>query len=655
MPLSSRICSHVIALLLGVAFIHAAFAQQIPLSQRMANTTMARWPEGRFVAPGGAWKWNYELATLLNGIDAVWYQTADGAYFRYAKQSVDALVAPDGSIPTYDPAAMTLDNIAMGRELLRLYRVTREPRYFKAASALRSQLSAQPRNASGGFWHKKIYPDQMWLDGLYMAEPFYAQYASIFHEPQDFIDITRQFTLAEAHTRDAKTGLLYHAWDESRKQPWSNKSNGASPIFWARGMGWYMMALVDTLPYYPQNDPGRAELIAILNRAAEAIARVQDKQSGLWYQVLNRPGEKDNYFEFSAACMFTYALEKGVRMGYLSPKYTANASRAWQGILTHFVQSNADGTVTLTGTVKAVGLGGTPYRDGSYSYYVHAPVGSDDPKGVGAFLLAATEMENAPHALDARGQTVLVDAWFNSQKRKNAVGQDELFHYKWDDESDSGYSLLGSIFEDHGAALATLDEAPTVQNLESAQYYIIASPDNPAKNPAPHYAQSRDGEQVAAWVQSGGVLVLLENDPDNADIEHFNQIADHFGIHFNAVLSHHVIGDDFPAGQIPVAADGKLFHAPHTLYMKDTCTISISGLARALVEDRGTIVMATARYGKGTVLAVVDPWIYNEYTDGRKRPPVHDNFAAGKELVDWLLAQSRALSGAQHNAQPKGN
>jgi unsaturated rhamnogalacturonyl hydrolase len=651
MPLFPRMTSHAIALLLCIAFSHAAAAQQIPVSQRMANSTMARWPEGRFVASGEAWKWNYELATLLNGIDAVWYQTADGAYFRYAKQSVDALVMPDGSIPTYDPAAMTLDNLAMGREVLRLYRVTKDPRYFKAAAALRNQISTQPRNTSGGFWHKKIYPDQMWLDGLYMAEPFYAQYASVFQQPQDFADITHQFTLAESHTRDAKTGLLYHAWDESRKQPWSNKTTGTSPIFWARGMGWYMMALVDTLPYYPKNDPGRAQLIAILNRAAEAIVRVQDPQSGLWYQVLDRPAAKDNYFESSAACMFTYALEKGVRLGYLPPKYAVNASRAWQGILTHFVHSDAGGSLTLTGTVKAIGLGGTPYRDGSYDYYVHAPVASNDPKGVGAFLLAATEMENASHATDALGQTVLVDAWFNSQQRKNAAGQSEFFHYKWNDESDSGYSLLGHVFEDHGAVLNTLYQAPTAENLHTAQYYIIASPDNVSKNPTPHYAQPGDGEQIASWVRGGGVLVMFENDPDNADIEHFNQIADRFGIHFNPVLSHHVIGDDFAAGQFPVVADDQFFHAPHTLYMKDTCTISVTGPAHALVQDRGAIMIATARYGKGTVLAVVDPWIYNEYTDGRKRPPIHDNFAAGREMVRWLIAQHQA----QHGAQAKGN
>lgn len=651
MPLFRFLFSRAAALLLcfasGLAVGYAAVPQQLPWSQRMANATMTRWPQGRFVEAGQPWKWNYELATLLNGVNATWYSTADGAYFRYIKQSMDALVLPDGSIPTYNASADTLDNIALGRELLLLYRVTRDPRYYKAATLLRKQLAVQPRNASGGFWHKKIYPDQMWLDGLYMAEPFYAEYASVFHEPQDFADITKQFVLMETHARDSKTGLLYHAWDESKQQRWADKATGDSHIFWARGMGWYLMALVDTLPYYPQNDPGRARLIAILNREAEAIARLQDAQTGLWYQVLDKPGAPGNYFESSAACMFVYALQKGVRLGYLPTKYEANAAHGWQGILSHFVQTGADGSVTLTGTVKGVGLGGEPYRDGSYNYYVHALVGSNDPKGVGAFLLAATEMENAPEATGMRGQTVLVDAWFNSQQRKNAARQSDLFHYKWNDFTNDGYSLLGHIFKSHGAALDTLYAAPTAENLKRAQYYIIASPDNPAKNPTPHYATRHDGEEIAAWVRRGGVLVMLENDPANADIEHFNNIADRFGIHFNAVLSHHVIDPDHTPGQIPVKADGALFHAPHTLYMKDTCTISVTAPARPLVTDRGVIVIATVKYGRGTVLAVADPWLYNEYTDGRKRLPVDDNFAAGKELVRWLIAQRGAHTGGR--------
>jgi len=248
-------------------------------------------------------------------------------------------------------------------------------------------------------------------------------------------------------------------------------------------------------------------------------------------------------------------------------------------------------------------------------------------------------MESATDSTLAQGETVMLDAWFNSQQRPNAAGQKEYFHYKWDDYSDSGYSSLGSIFRSFGAKLDTLYSAPTLEKLAGAQYYIIASPDIPVKNPHPNYVQSKDAEWVAEWVKQGGALVLMENDPANADIDDLDLIADRFGIHFNDVLSHHVIGDDFAAGQIAVKGGGPIFHDPHTLYMKDTCTISLKTPATAILEDKGDIMMATARYGKGTVVAVADPWLYNEYTDGRKKLPVQDNYAAGIEFVRWLIKQ----------------
>ncbi len=162
-------------------------------------------------------------------MDAAWYGSANGDYFRYVKKSVDQFVGADGSISTYDESENSLDNVLLGRQLLLLYGVTQDKRYYKAATTLRQQLAQQPKNASGGLWHKKIYPNQMWLDGLYMAEPFYAEYAAEFQEPQDFAEITRQFVLIDQHARDAKTGLLYHGWDETKQQPWANPETGDSP------------------------------------------------------------------------------------------------------------------------------------------------------------------------------------------------------------------------------------------------------------------------------------------------------------------------------------------------------------------------------------------------------------------------------------------
>jgi len=626
-------------LLFAVSDSASAQAEQQPLSERAAGAAIDRWPQGRLLSADAHAAWSYELGTLLVGMDEVWMNTADPRYYNYMKRSVDQLVSPDGSILAWKPEEHQLDDILLGRQLLLLYGVTQDPHYAKAAELLYQQLVHQPRNASGGFWHKQKYPNQMWLDGLYMAEPFYAEYAATFHQPDAFSDITRQFALIDEHLRDPKTGLLYHGWDESKQERWANKQTGRSSQFWARGMGWHMMALVDTLQYFPREDSSRKQLISQLERDADAVARYQDQGSGLWYQVLDRPGAKGNYFESSASCMFVYALARGVRQGYLPQRFLVNAERGYKGILSHFIQTDSDGNVSLTGTVKAAGLGGDPYRDGSYAYYVGEKTITNDPKGVGALLLASVEIENAPNAKLGRGDTVLMDAWFNSQTRVNAFGQRVSFHYKWYDESNDGYSLLGQVFRSFGAKTETLFTPPTVSALRDAQVYIIASPDTLAKNPNPHYVQAEDGSQIAEWVKAGGVLVLLANDPANTDLDHFNLIADRFGIHFNSVLRKHVIGDAHESGKLVVRGSGPIFHDSHLLFMKDVCNISVQSPAVVAFQDDAGILMATAKYGKGTVFATVDPWLYNEYTDGRKLGAEYDNFAAGKELVRWIFTQ----------------
>ena len=620
----------------------AAPPDQLPWSQRAANAAIARWPDGRFAPAGAPSTWNYELGTLLAGIRSVWLTNVDPRDFNYIKSSVDALVAPDGSIPTLKPGEHQLDNILLGRQLLFLYGVTQNKRYLTAATFLWNQLAQQPRNAEGGYWHKQRYPNQMWLDGLYMAEPFRAEYASISHHPEEFKDITRQFVLMEQHVRDPKTGLLYHGWDASKQERWANKQTGDSQEFWARGIGWYMMALVDTLDYYPEGDPGRAQLMAILRREAVAIMRFQDKKTGLWYDVMNKPGEKRNYFESSAACMFVYALAKGVRHGYLPDLepdgFLAAAERGYKGILTHFVQAQGD-NVSLTETVKGSGLGGDPYRDGSYAYYIGEKVVTNDPKGVGAFIMASTEMEYAPEATMARGDNVVVDGWFNSQMRTDAFGQQVEFHYKWYTWDNPGYSSFSHLFHEFGAQTSEHDAEPTLANLKGADVYVIASPDNLDKNPHAHFANAEDAAQLAAWVKTGGVLVIMENDTSFADLDHFNVIGDKFGIHFNSVLRKHVIGTNWEQGRIDIDGMGPIFHHPHTIYVKDVCTITVTKPARDVLDEGDDIFMATAKYGKGTVVAMTDPWLYNEYTGVRKLPDLYDNYAAGKEFVRWILEQ----------------
>jgi unsaturated rhamnogalacturonyl hydrolase len=637
---------------LAVSGLKSLPAQASSNAEKMADTVLSRWPEGRINTVNPPQKWNYEEGVLLQGITDVWYSTADGKYFRYVQKATDKYVQPDGSIATYAADEDSLDNIPLGRQLLLLSGVTANAKYYKAATTLWQQLHDQPRTPSGGFWHKKRYPQQMWLDGLYMAEPFYAEYAATFHHPEAFDDIAHQFTLIEEHTRDPKTGLLYHAWDEAKLQPWGNPQTGDSQNFWARADGWYAMALVDTLDYFPQDHPGRAQLIAILNRLAKALVHVQDPATGLWYQVMDKPQEKGNYLESSAACMFVYALQKGVRKGYLPVTYSAHAQKAYESILRRFVQTEPDGQLTLTGTVKSAGLGGTPNRDGTYHYYISEPVVSNDSKGIGAFLMAATEMEKAPTATLGAGKTVLLDAWFNSQKHPDPTGQEVFFHYKWNDLANSGYSFWGETFKSYGAKLATLCQAPKLAGLKQAQVYIISSPDIPAKNPHPNYMTSEDAKEVAEWVHQGGVLVLMENDVNNSEFEHFNTLSDIFGIHFNPVLRNQVEGNKFEMGRVLITAGNPIFPGTHNFYMKEISTITPSGPAKPVLADKD-VLMAVARYGKGTVFAMVDPWIYNEYVDGRKLPLEYDNYAGAKELSEWLLKQASgssvaSLPGADH-------
>jgi unsaturated rhamnogalacturonyl hydrolase len=382
--------------LLGVAA-----AQSKPISEQAAATAMnALWRESGYPA-----KWTYDHGLVLKGIERVWINTGDKQYFDFIKRGIDHFVADDGSIRTYSQDEYNIDNILPGRNLLFLYKATREEKYKKAAALLREQLNTHPRTSEGGFWHKKIYPSQMWLDGLYMGEPFYAEYAVTFNEPAAFDDIAKQFILMERHSRDDKTGLLYHGWDESKQQRWANPQTGRSPNFWGRAMGWYAMALVDTLDYFPEKHKQRAELVAILNRLAQAVAKYQEPRSGLWYQVLDKGTAKGNYLESSAACMFVYALAKGVRDGHLPDSYMQVARNGYSGILREFVKTDAHGQLNLEGTVNVGGLGGNPYRDGSYEYYLSEKVVTNDPKGIGALLLAATEMEIAGKKRKLRSST----------------------------------------------------------------------------------------------------------------------------------------------------------------------------------------------------------------------------------------------------------
>jgi unsaturated rhamnogalacturonyl hydrolase len=337
-------------------------------------------------------KWAYEWAVVLCGVLEVWRLTGEARYFDYIKRNIDHFVTPVGEIRTYRVEEYNIDNIDPGKLLFPLLEATGDTRYEKAIFLLREQLKTHPRLESGGFWHKQIYPYQMWLDGAYMAAPFYAQFAVTFDEPTLFEDIIHQLRLLEQQTRDSETGLLYHGWDESKKQEWAEPTTGRSPHFWGRAMGWYLMALVDVMDFLPPEHPDFAVLCQMLQETANALLPYQDEATGLWYQILDHGPENGNYLETSAACMFVYALAKGFRKELLSEQHRDSAERAYAGLLAHKLEQNDQDQVLVHGICGVAGLGGTPYRDGSFAYYINEPVVTNDYKGVGAFILASAEM-----------------------------------------------------------------------------------------------------------------------------------------------------------------------------------------------------------------------------------------------------------------------
>lgn len=366
-------------------------ATPLQWSARMADAEMARRGDTLAWKEGGRAKWDYTAGLFTLSLLKLNERLPDPRYVTFAENAIGSFIPPDGAIRGYKLDDYNIDNVNAGKTVLALYQLNHEDRYRKTAELLRTQLKTHPRTSEGGFWHKQRYPHQMWLDGLYMGAPFYAEYGKLFNEPAAFDDVAKQIRLVAAHTYDPASGLFYHGWDESKKQEWANKTTGTSSNFWGRAVGWYAMALVDVLDFFPTNHPARPEIIATLNRLAAGVVRHQDPASGLWWQVMDKGGQKGNYLEATASCMFVYALAKGINHGYISSDYQAPLLKGYQGILDRLIKTDSAGKVSLTQCCSVAGLGYG--RDGSYEYYLKEPIVDNDLKGVGPFILAGIELQ----------------------------------------------------------------------------------------------------------------------------------------------------------------------------------------------------------------------------------------------------------------------
>ncbi len=367
-------------------------ATPLEWSVRMADSEIARRGDKLAWKPVGGAKWDYTAGLFTLALLKLHAYVPERGYLGYVERTIGSFIEPNGNIKSYKLEDYNLDNINPGKTVLALYLATKDERYKRAVELLRSQLREHPRTSEGGFWHKQRYPYQMWLDGIYMCAPFYAEYGKVFGEPEVFDDVAKQIRLITKYTYDTQTGLFYHGWDEKKQQEWANRLTGTSSNFWGRAIGWFAMALVDVLDFLPTNHPGRPEIISTLKKVCDGAVRWQDRETGLWWQVLDQGNRKGNYLEATVSSMFVYTLTKAINRGYIPREpYELAALKGYNGIIGSFIRKDPDGNISLTRCCSVAGLGYG--RDGSFEYYIREPIVDNDLKGVGPFILAGIELQ----------------------------------------------------------------------------------------------------------------------------------------------------------------------------------------------------------------------------------------------------------------------
>lgn len=342
--------------------------------------------------------WNYIDGCMILALLETYHTTGEKKYLDFADAFIDHRVREDGSIAGYRPEEYNIDNVNAGKTLFLLYELTGREKYRRAMDVIYGQLLGQPRTEEGNFWHKKIYPHQVWLDGLYMGQPFYMEYETKFDQKKHYDDIFRQFANVVTHMRDEETGLYYHGYDASKTIFWCNRETGLSGNFWLRAIGWYAMALLDTLS---KTEPAGYEreyenLKQVFRELVDSLLRFQD-ESGMWYQLPALKELAGNYLETSGSAILSFSILRGVRLGFLPEEYREYGIRAFEGIRNRYMKT-VDGKLHLGGICLVAGLGpaDNKRRDGSAAYYLSEPVVEDDAKGVGPFLLAYTELRRLP-------------------------------------------------------------------------------------------------------------------------------------------------------------------------------------------------------------------------------------------------------------------
>ena len=336
--------------------------------------------------------WNYEDGCVLLGAQFLYEATKDERYRDCIRIFMDRYIMEDGTIRYYNPGEYNLDKVNNGRALFFLYDINRDEKYKQALDLLMTQLEKHPRTECGSFWHKEIYPYQIWLDGLYMGQPLYLEYETRFHQGQNYNDIMHQFSNVRTYLFNQEKQLFYHAYDEKRQMIWADRENGCSHNYWLRSIGWYLMALVDCYDLMPEESfEHRKKFQGWFKEAVRGILKYQDPQSKLFYQLVDLPELTGNYLETSGSTMVAYAVLKACRLGMLAEeKYRPAGEEILQAIVNEKLREE-DGIWHLTDICLVAGLGPKEERDGSIEYYLSEPIVSDEEKGVGVLMMAYSE------------------------------------------------------------------------------------------------------------------------------------------------------------------------------------------------------------------------------------------------------------------------
>jgi unsaturated rhamnogalacturonyl hydrolase len=498
---------------------------------------------------------------ILQGIDHLWEETADGIYFHFIQESVDKALDAEGNLQHYKGEDLGVQASQYARSSLTLYKVTGQKKYFVAATRLWGQMQEQAN----------CKPDDFSI-----ATPFYAEYAALIHNDNVLDMITHLFLFREPVLEREKTGLDYE-----------------------KSISQYGLALVEVLDYFPESR-NRKLLLRVLNRCTDKIRKLVSLKSGDWSDV-----------ELLSRSRYMYTLTKAARLGYV-----ANTSRE---VIANGYASLKENNSFAKDSVNTGGL---------------------DLEKKGLWLLAINEFELYNLPMQGRGRTVMLDSYFNNETRIDQSGNLVHWHYKWDERDDNGFSMWAGQFRRAGYQTSTLYTAPRMSNLKNSAVYIIVDPDTKKENKEPSFIAASDISAVSRWVKSGGVLLLMANDSANTELDNLNRLAAQFGVQFNKDSKGKVTGNQFDMGKITISGANPVFKTAHQVFIKEFSSLKLTGSAESILKNEdGDTVVAAVKFGRGTVLFIGDPWLYNEYVDGRKLPAEYDNFKAGKDVVNWINNQ----------------